>query len=269
MPLDPVTGTLIGVGISSLGSGGAAAINANGKKRSQKRAQQYNLENWERNNAYNHPSAQMARLREAGLNPAMMYGSGSAMNTSAPITPVKDTGGIEMQNPLSEFANFQTKAAQTDNLQSQATLNIAKGLAADEDAKLTKAQAKTQNALRDGILQLQGEEIIMAQSNNFQKDLEIAQMPEMQKQELIKIKKQIEYIKATTTGAKQKAALDEESLRLLKLGVAPNSPWWARMGLSVGEKILATPDHKTNQQSLIGPDRQNDPINTIFPFGGK
>lgn len=269
MPIDPITGTLIGVGISALGSGGSAAINNSGKKKSQARAQQYNLENWERNNAYNHPSAQMARLREAGLNPAMMYGSGSAQNMSGPIAPVKDTGGPDMQNPLAEFANIQTKAAQTDNLQSQATLNIAKGLSEAEDQKLTKAQTETQEALRDGILQLQGEEIIMAQSNNFQKDLEIAQMPEMQKQELIKIKKQIEYIKATTTGAKQKSALDAESLRLLKLGIAPNSPWWARMGLSVGEKINATPDNKTNQKSLIGPKRENDPVNTIFPIGAK
>lgn len=40
--------------------------------------QQYSLENWNRENAYNTPAAQMARLKAAGLNPNLVYGSGSA-----------------------------------------------------------------------------------------------------------------------------------------------------------------------------------------------
>lgn len=41
------------------------------------------LEQWERSNAYNAPTEQMARLRDAGLNPAMIYGSGGAKTTAA------------------------------------------------------------------------------------------------------------------------------------------------------------------------------------------
>lgn len=46
------------------------------------------LENWNRQNAYNSPEAQMARLQEAGLNPNLVYGNGTVANSSsAPDTP--------------------------------------------------------------------------------------------------------------------------------------------------------------------------------------
>lgn len=44
---------------------------------------QWNLEQWNRENEYNTPSAQLARLKNAGLNPNLIYGNGSAVTTSA------------------------------------------------------------------------------------------------------------------------------------------------------------------------------------------
>lgn len=44
---------------------------------------QRNLEQWERENAYNTPAMQMQRLTEAGLNPNLVYGNGSAATTAA------------------------------------------------------------------------------------------------------------------------------------------------------------------------------------------
>lgn len=46
--------------------------------------QQYNYQMamWEANNAYNTPAEQMKRLREAGLNPNLVYGGGSATHTA-------------------------------------------------------------------------------------------------------------------------------------------------------------------------------------------
>lgn len=45
----------------------------------------YNTVMWKMNNAYNTPAAQMERLRNAGLNPALVYGSGKVVgNTSGP-----------------------------------------------------------------------------------------------------------------------------------------------------------------------------------------
>ena len=46
----------------------------------------FNYEMWNRNNEYNSPASQMSRYREAGLNPALIYGtSGNSGNSSAPV----------------------------------------------------------------------------------------------------------------------------------------------------------------------------------------
>lgn len=45
---------------------------------------QQNLAQWQRENEYNDPINQMQRMRNAGLNPALMYGGGSTIAASAP-----------------------------------------------------------------------------------------------------------------------------------------------------------------------------------------
>lgn len=44
---------------------------------------QFVVEQWQRENAYNTPSAQLARLKAAGINPALAYTEGSLANTAA------------------------------------------------------------------------------------------------------------------------------------------------------------------------------------------
>ena len=80
MPLPlPIGAAMITAGGSLLsnllGFGSQAATN---KAQMQLAEYQYekNLEMWNRQNEYNLPSAQRQRLLDAGLNPALMYGSG-------------------------------------------------------------------------------------------------------------------------------------------------------------------------------------------------
>ena len=53
-------------------------------QRSNKKLAQYsfnkNVEMWKMQNAYNSPKQQMSRLKEAGLNPNLMYGKGTVGN---------------------------------------------------------------------------------------------------------------------------------------------------------------------------------------------
>lgn len=86
-----------------------------------------NLEQWNRANQYNAPTEQMSRLREAGLNPAMIYGSGGAKTTAAvspkyqaprptySYAPPADPTAI-----LGAYNDFRMKNAQVDLLRSQA-----------------------------------------------------------------------------------------------------------------------------------------------------
>lgn len=57
----------------------------------------YNLDMWNRANEYNSPKAQMTRMSEAGLNPALMYQQGTTGNTTVIRAP-------ELNNPKLETA---------------------------------------------------------------------------------------------------------------------------------------------------------------------
>lgn len=86
-------------------------------------------ENWEMQNAYNTPSAQMARYKDAGLNPNLIYGqSNTAGAIAAPGQPESGVGQIDKaagtiasifstKAMLAEIAN---KKKQNSLLQSQA-----------------------------------------------------------------------------------------------------------------------------------------------------
>ena len=71
------------------------------------RAQKYNVENWNRENAYNSPRSQMLRLQAAGLNPNLAYGelasskAGSIPAYSVPdqVTPHFDSDAFLRVNP--------------------------------------------------------------------------------------------------------------------------------------------------------------------------
>lgn len=55
----------------------------------------YNKELWERDTAYNSPAAQMARMREAGLNPRLMYSQGTVGNVTSPSAPGYDVAEVD------------------------------------------------------------------------------------------------------------------------------------------------------------------------------
>lgn len=85
------------------------------------------LEMWNRGNEYNSPSAQMERLKAAGLNPNLVYGSGTvAGNTSsqlpkyqAPRMEYNYKPPLDVANILGAFQDFKIRQAQYDNLKAQ------------------------------------------------------------------------------------------------------------------------------------------------------
>lgn len=90
--------------------------------------QKQDIEMWQMQNEYNNPSNQMERLRQAGLNPNMVYGSGKAAgNTSSQLpaySQVKarydyDPVIKELPNMLSMYQDYRLKQGQIDNLAEQ------------------------------------------------------------------------------------------------------------------------------------------------------
>jgi len=106
-------------------------------------------------NAYNHPSAQMARLREANLNPALMYGDSSAGGVAASSPRSVDSPSYKPETPdfsqaggLSAYMSTKIQQAQLDNLRTQNTVLL-------NDAALKAASTAGKTVQTDtGIYQL-------------------------------------------------------------------------------------------------------------------
>jgi len=93
------------------------------------------LMDWRNQNRYNHPMQQMQRLREAGLNPNLVYGNGvqtqsaniKTTNSNTPdIRPPQATTDYSgFANSLTAFQDAQVKQINTDNLKKQGELIVA------------------------------------------------------------------------------------------------------------------------------------------------
>lgn len=121
---------------------------------------------WARENAYNTPEQQMARFKEAGLNPNLIYGQGDAGNASsmqAYQSPTADYTGVsnpemgQMQHQqstqqaiqtsmstLEAFINTKQKAAETDLTAKKAATEKWRKHQTKAQTTLTKSQETAQ-----------------------------------------------------------------------------------------------------------------------------
>jgi len=100
-------------------------------------ANQQNYKLWKEQMAYNHPSQQMARYREAGLNPNLIYGTGQASAGNATPAPNMQPPRVDLQN-IGTYANLRLVGAQTKNMEEQN-----KNIAEDTHGK------RIENAVKD------------------------------------------------------------------------------------------------------------------------
>ncbi len=124
MAIDPV----IGAGISTAGSIFGSLVQNMGSRKRQNKAFRQTKQLWNLQNEYNHPSAQMARLRDAGLNPNLIYGtpSSASVGNADKITP-PSMPEFTFENPLQNINQFQdteVKKAQVNNLEASANVAI-------------------------------------------------------------------------------------------------------------------------------------------------
>lgn len=109
------------------------------------------LSDWTMQNEYNSPRAQMARLREAGLNPNLVYGKG-ADNTAQAVrssdtksfSPIASDFSNMGGNFFGDMYDFAMKQAQTDNLMVMNTVNAQEAiLKAAQTANVASQTAKS------------------------------------------------------------------------------------------------------------------------------
>ncbi|AXH71941.1 MAG: DNA pilot protein [Microviridae sp.] len=96
------------------------------------------LADWNRENEYNSPSGQMARLKAAGLNPNLVYGHGATatggdIRNSSPGDYNPKTSEVHTSQSMFNYMDLKMKEAQIDNLRTINTVNV-------EEAALKAAQ---------------------------------------------------------------------------------------------------------------------------------
>lgn len=102
---------------------------------------------WDRQNAYNSPASQMARLRAAGLNPNLVYGNGQAQVPAQAVRGANqgsykgEVPQFEIGSMLGSFQDAKVKQAQLNNLAAQENLLVQNAINKGVD---------TENKIRQG-----------------------------------------------------------------------------------------------------------------------
>lgn len=182
MSADPIIGASIGaVGglISGIGQKRRDRLNQKRQHKYNKELAQYNfdnnLEQWNLQNAYNTPSAQMQRLKDAGINPHMAYAKGTPQN-SAGAGPTMAQEGVDQsvgmainpENILSQYQNFRSQNANINHVQKQAELTEK-----DKQLRETQNDLTTINVIGQGIANKYQQGNLDYQTQNLEQKLNL------------------------------------------------------------------------------------------------
>lgn len=155
--MDPIIGaSLIGAGSGLLSGifGSSAQASANRTNiQLQREAQAWNESMWNKQNEYNTPAAQIQRMREAGLNPALMYSQGNVGNAESvkPVAPAQvqpitglsqgiASAGDAIADGIMKLEQVKQMRAQTKMLEARANKTVAETMTPDEYRKFIRAK---------------------------------------------------------------------------------------------------------------------------------
>lgn len=221
------------------------------------RQRQDALSDWNMQNAYNDPSAQMQRLKAAGLNPNLVYGNGAdAQSQSAPRS--SSVGQPQFRPKDYDFGSVAQQAL----MMQQAQANIARTNAETEAIKSRTVGTEFQNSVNKAI---------GVENMRYKYNVELNRMSQQQKIEMARFDAELaagfnngdtrdknspaakairagyerasaELENAQTRGdvLAAEAAIKQYEKRLTDQGISPNSPFYLKTVLSLLEKVGIT-----------------------------
>lgn len=239
--MDPTlaAGAIAGGGsvLSSLIGAGTAFIQ-------QKKANQFNVDMWNRQNLYNSPREQMKRLQEAGLNPNLIYGNGSAGTGNAGNAPqfekLSEHGYRPVDIPsalqsITSVQDFAIKKATEDKLRTQIELDKQRALLTGIEAtgkimSNERLRAQLPYAAEVAKTQLEalqlGNRNLMAQTQKTITDTEIAQMKNVRDTasmlaELARVRAGINMTEQQTRNLRLDQEVKELDAKMAQMGIRP------------------------------------------------
>lgn len=291
LPLLAAAMPLIGAGLD------AATTSAQNRKSYQFSREMYertkndNLAFWDQQNKYNAPAAQMQRLKEAGLNPNLVYGGSGPSGQASPIqTP--DVQSAQFRSPdfsgafsqsasnLAEFQNMEIRQAQLDNLFAQGSVLKQEALLkAAQIGSTTAATARTQFDL-DFASELRNTsaDFLRTQVDKMKADVQFTlnqtelntAMNSANIQEAVSriatARLQRDGMRLEQARTKVDTAIRNLDLKYYKQGIPPGSPFYAKLVAQILERILPRLQGTPQQPARnIGIKRDiTDKINDFF-----
>lgn len=212
------------------------------------------LADFDKTNQYNSPLQQMQRLREAGLNPNLVYGSGAA-NTSAMVrsvnTPAPDLKAAhyepiatgQFQGALSDMYNIQKTQAETDNLKAQNVLLGKESLLKDIEMSTRATESSKSQFDLNLAKELRDNTVDQARIDTGLKAVSVAEKSTgiAEKRQSMEIQRKAfpvdQLLKIATTdemrqriaNAKKTGVLQDIETTLRKEGISPSDPMYARL----------------------------------------
>lgn len=166
---------LIAAGITAAGSLAGGFFGASAQQKAVDKQNAFNLDMWNRMNAYNTPSAQKQRLIDAGLNPNLMLNNGSAGNASSSVASDAPQVGSTIQQGFQSAAQIASDYVQQQNdIAAQADVRSSQSDAADAEADYSRSQTQSQNIRNLFLLRQLKAETKNAELRNTYQELENA-----------------------------------------------------------------------------------------------
>lgn len=209
---------------------GAALISAGASVGSNLLQNRANRRQWDRANRYNHPAAQMQRLKQAGLNPNLVYGDGNAIQ-SAPSPPQ-----MRVENPTPAIVNAIIDMQRYKNLIKQ------EDKIAQETERIITDRALLQNKVSQAAIDTQVKTEMYGQNKDVYNQAELSRQKEQiektaqreifnsnldrtMKAKIMQIVSQSIQNQANSNLSSIKAEIEQEILRLRKADVNPNDKY--------------------------------------------
>lgn len=173
----------------------------------------WNVEQWERENEYNDPSAQMERYKKAGLNPNLIYGNGASsisasspmLTAGSPSEPVdmsalgqKPTLGQALQTAL----NTRMQQAQIDAIEAQTEKTKSETTGQGYQNEILRSDASFRDAWNKNNIDLQ---YVTIKTGNKSLEVSDAQIAEMRKS-IEEMDENMRYLSSLSAQAKQNTA---------------------------------------------------------------
>lgn len=196
---------------------------------------QRNLEQWNRENEYNTPSAQMQRYIEAGLNPNLIYGTGSASAGNASSSP--QYTAARYQAPKAERANLQAPQLninpyQAVSIGNQLAIQKAQADQIEAQADYTRAQTRLAEAdlpWRDVTHNLSTRKLTQDIDN-------ITQDFEFKKARMKLLPYQEQFLKQQLKNLRTSDDINQLELKLRKIGITSSDDLWQRIAARIFAK---------------------------------